>query len=526
MMHWVIRIIFALWLIRETKNLLFWLYLWQLKEYRWGRFSAHFRTSKGKSILKDKKQWLKLLLVPLLFLPIGIFYGVVVIIGLLYLAESGKTIIDLFRKKLRVPVMTAKTWFLVGLSAIVEVILGVALLMNFSTKFILVGLVIFDLLTPLIITILVWIIKPLVSLAKERVFSKALRKRENLDELMVIGITGSYGKTSTKEFLAEILSEKYNIAKTSEHVNTEIGVAQTILENVKDEHEIFVAEVGAYQKGEIEHTCSFLKPHIGVLTGINEQHLATFGSQQNIIEGKYELIEALPKDGLSVFNGYNDYCKKLYDKTDNPKRIIGPEGDLDIKNVNVKKQSVSFEIVSGENKAQFELSLLGEAPIQNFLLAVEVARELGFNLKEIAEIIDKKELEGAQSLNQNNFNVIDSTYSGNPNSIIAHLNYLKTWDGKKVLVMPCLIELGEAAPEVHKRIGKEIAEVCDLAVFTTGDYFEEVRQEALKNGMNNNQISLIRNSKQAFERIENYNGEEDIILLESRVPEELKEKLV
>src|SRR6056297_3465161 len=131
MTQWILKLIFALWLVKETKDLLFWLYLWQLKEYRWRRFTAHFITSKGKSILKDKKQWLKLLLAFLLFLPAGMFYGVVVVIGLLYLAESGKAVLDLFRKNLRVPVMTAKTWFLTGLTAIVEVIVGVGLLIRF-----------------------------------------------------------------------------------------------------------------------------------------------------------------------------------------------------------------------------------------------------------------------------------------------------------------------------------------------------------------------------------------------------------
>lgn len=526
MAQWILKIIFALWLIRETKSLLFWLYLWQLKEYRWRRFSAHFKTSKGKSLVKDKKQWLKLLLLPLLFLPAGAFYGVVAVVGLLFLVESAKAGLDLIRKSLRIPVMTAKTWFLTGLSAVVEVIVGVVLLVNFSAKFTLLGLLLFDLLTPLIVTILVWLVKPLVAIVKKRTFSKAARRREELDELMVISITGSYGKTSTKEFLAEILSKKFEVVKTPEHVNTEIGVAQTILERVKDKHEIFVAEVGAYQKGEIKHTCSYLKPHIGILTGINEQHLATFGSQRNIIEGKYQLIEALPEDGLAVFNGYNSYCKELYNKTDDPKRMVGPNGNLKAENIEIGKNSVSFKVVSQEEKAQFELDLLGKAPIQNFLLATEVARELGLSLKEIAEIIKEKEFEGAKSLKQGDYNVVDSTYSGNPNSVIAHLDYLKTWDGKKIIIMPSLIELGDAAPEVHKRIGKKIAEVCDLAVFTTGDYFDEVRQVALENGMNNNQISLIKNPKQAFERVERFDGEEDIILLESRVPDFLKEKLL
>jgi len=249
MTQWILKLIFALWLVKETKDLLFWLYLWQLKEYRWRRFTAHFITSKGKSILKDKKQWLKLLLLLLLFGPDPVFYGAVGMLILIYLAEVAKVFLDLFRKNLKTPAMTAKTWLLVGLVAVTEVLFGAFSLIYFGPLLFFVALVAFDLLTPLVVILLLWFVKPLVKLAKKRIYYKARKKRKGLDELLVIGITGSYGKTSTKEFLAEILSEKFNVVRTSEHVNTEIGVAQTVLEDVEDEHEIFVAEVGAYRKG-------------------------------------------------------------------------------------------------------------------------------------------------------------------------------------------------------------------------------------------------------------------------------------
>lgn len=508
--------------MRETKRLLFWLYLWQLKEYRWGRFLAHFRTSKGKSILKDGKRWLKLFLLLILWLSSGwLFYGAGVVVGLIFLVETLKAVWDLQRGSLKTPKLTVKTWVLTGMTLGAEFLVAGAVF-NFELQILLVGLLLFDILTPVVVTSLVWLLEPLVVLFKKRIFGKAGRKRNDLDQLMVVGITGSYGKTSTKEFLSKLLEDEFKVVKTEQHVNTEIGVAQTILEQVKPKHEIFVAEVGAYQKGEIERTCSFLKPGIGVLAGINEQHLATFSSQQNIIEGKYELVESLPEDGLAVFNGHNSYCRELYNKTEKPKRLIGPEGDLVADEVQVSKDSVSFKI----GPHRFELEVLGKDPIQNFLMAVEVARELGVSLEKIAEVAKRKEFGGAQNLIQEDYNVVDSSYSGNPNSVIAHLNYLKEWEGKKVLVMPCLIELGAAAPKIHQQIGEKIAEVCDLAIFTTADYFEEVERGAIENGLKTNQIMLIEDSDEIFERLEGYTGEEDIILLESRVPEALKEKLI
>ncbi len=141
---------------------------------------------------------------------------------------------------------------------------------------------------------------------------------------MVIGITGSYGKTSTKEILYTILAEKFGenkVLKTKEHQNSEVGVSQCILNDLKPEHKIFVCEMASYNRGGIKLLCDIAKPKIGILTGINEQHMSTQGSQENIIKTKYELIESLPQDGLSIFNGENFYCLELYQKTKIKKRI-------------------------------------------------------------------------------------------------------------------------------------------------------------------------------------------------------------
>ena len=139
------------------------------------------------------------------------------------------------------------------------------------------------------------------ALWRKNLINKAKQKRLKFKNLLVIGITGSYGKTSTKEFLATILSEKYKVLKTKEHQNSEVGVSQCILNDLKPEHEIFVCEMAAYNRGGIKLLCDIVKPKIGILTGINEQHMATFGSQENIIKTKYELIESFAGKRHSFF---------------------------------------------------------------------------------------------------------------------------------------------------------------------------------------------------------------------------------
>jgi len=282
-----------------------------------------------------------------------------------------------------------------------------------------------------------------------------------------------------------------------------------------------------------------LQPKFGVLTGINEQHMATFGSQNNIVAGKYELIRSLPQNGAAFFNGDNEFCQKLYEKTDEKKKIVfstpGRSSkiietpDLLASDILVEKESVSFKVISKDgDKAGFKLNLLGAQNIENILLAAVVAKELGMSLEEIAKTCQRvKPDEGGMKLKKgiSDVNIIDSTYSSNPNGVISHLEYLKIWPGRKIIIMPCLIELGKASKEVHKRIGKKIAEVCDLAIITTEDRFEDIESGAIKAGKKKN-ILLMENPLEILEKIKSFCQPTDVILLEGRLPKQLINLLV
>jgi len=527
-----------LWFIRETKAILFWLYLWQLKEYHIGRFLDHFRTEKGKQLLINKLLIFKITLIFILF-PIWfvsnrfdldwiLLYVITasLIILSLYFIESFQTFRNIFRKELKKPVLTKKTFFLILCGLGLEGLFLFALL-QLEIFFLLFtfSLLMFDILTPIIISAVVLLFQPLAVLGRNQIIKKAIKKGEQFKNLLVIGITGSYGKTSTKEFLYTILSEKYNVLKTAEHQNSEVGISQCILNDLKPEHEIFVVEMGAYNRGGIKLLCDIAKPKIGILTGINEQHMATFGSLENIIKGKYELIEILPADGLSIFNGDNPYCLELYQKTTIKKKvyslqssILGRTADIWAYNIRAEKDFITFEVTTGDEMVDFGVSLLGLHNISNILAAVCCAKELGMSLEEIAQGCQKiKPEQGAMTLSKakSGLNIIDSTYSANPEGVISHLDYLKIWPSKKIIVMPCLIELGMASKEIHRRIGQKISEVCDLAIITTKDRFKEIQEGAGEKAV------FIENPKEIFEKIKTFCKEGDIVLLESRVPKQL-----
>ena len=560
----------TLWFIRETKAILFWLYLWQLKEYHIGRFLDHFRTEKGEKLLINKLIFLKILLflaflltlfawskvlfrasaqyhplLPYVFQEAGglIFWLSLIFLFALYLLETGKFLTDYFQKKLIKPVLTKKTAFLISVVLVLE-ILFLFLLFQYIEEIIwyALGILVFDILTPLIVSVTVLIFQPLAVLGRNQIIRMAKEKRAQFKELLVIGITGSYGKTSTKEFLATILSEKFKVLKTLEHQNSEVGISRCILNDLKPEHEIFIVEMGAYNRGGIKLLCDIARPKIGVITGINEQHLSTFGSLENIIKGKYELIESLPEDGLSIFNGDNEYCFELYKKTLIKKRVYslqssisGLPSDIWAYNIRAEKDFITFKMTAGDEMVDFRVSLLGSHNISNILAAVCCARELGMTLEEISRACQK--IESWQSGIQlkrgrhpptvlHGINIFDATYSANPDGVISHLEYLKIWPGKKVIIMPCLIELGSSSKEVHRRIGEKIGEVCNLAIITTKERFEEIKEGAIGRGMNSENILFIENPKKIFEKIKVFCKEGDVVLLESRLPNQLIQQLL
>ncbi len=500
-----------LWFIRTAKALLFWVYLWQLKDYHLGRFIDHFRTAKGKQIFLNPLFLGKLALFATLF-----WYpqAVLLLLGV-YILEGTLVFKALSQKKLLQPVWTAKTGLLVLLGIGAEMVF-LALVVASGVKYVqlLLG---FDIIAPAVFSFLVLCFQPWVVFMRNKVIAKARKKREEFPNLLVIGITGSYGKTTTKEFLAHILSKKFKVLKTKEHQNSEVGVSNCILHELNETHEIFVCEMGAYNKGGIRLLASIAKPNIGVLCGINQQHMATFGSQENIIQAKYELIESLPQNGVAFFNAQNKYCMELYNKTNIKKVLYG--------------QTASFP---------------GE---ENILGAMAVAKELGMTDEAISGAV--KEIDAAFpgakiQKGKDGFTIIEATYSANPDGVMAALEYLKLWPGqptrsdsesrrageasKKIIVMPCLIELGKASKEVHKAIGEKIAEVCDLAIITTSDRFEDIK-DGTEAGLRSGEVRLqdilfLENSKDIADMIKHTVSLNDVVLLEGRVPQALLSYLV
>lgn len=262
--------------------------------------------------------------------------------------------------------------------------------------------------------------QPLENRINGQFFERARKKLESRPDLIKIGITGSYGKTSTKFVLRDILSQKYRVLATPASFNTPMGLSRVINEQLKGEHQIFIAEMGARHVGDIKELCELVHPKYGLLTSVGPQHLETFGSIENIAGTKYELIEALPRDGIAFFSSDGSYVDRLFAKCEREKYRVGFNPDRQpymlATDIEVGPQGSRFTLKCADGESlRCRTRLLGRHNIQNIALCAAVARKLGLTMEEIARGVRIIEpIEHRLQLIPGAMTVIDDAFNSNP----------------------------------------------------------------------------------------------------------------
>ena len=298
------------------------------------------------------------------------------------------------------------------------------------------------------------LIGPLDKYLKNKLIARAKDILRKYDDVVVIGIAGSYGKTSTREIMATILEEKFRTFKLTENINTDVGIADFIVKNpgFLRNNKIFIVEMGAYQIGDIKNICELVRPEYAILTGVNESHLERFSSLENIIQAKFELPQETRN--MSVLNLDDENIRKNYSRF-NLKNISMVSQD-EIGNIESQKNfsGLKFEI-AGVN---FKTKLLAKHNVSLILLAAKIAKELGMTMEEVASAVEKIEyiphrIEPIYN-SQTNVWVIDDSYNGNFAGIMCGLEVLALSTGRKLVLTPGLVELGKKTKEVHNRIGR------------------------------------------------------------------------
>lgn len=373
-----------------------------------------------------------------------------------------------------------------GLSAKTRIIYRLSILLQFFIPMILSGLIITKqrnvalytaaaaifigtiyilIIVPFIpLTISLFVIKPAEWVFSLYLMNKARSKLRLSTKLKVVAITGSFGKTSVKQILTQIISGRYEVVATPESHNKMISIARCIISKITPKTEIFIVEMGAYKTGEINRICKLVKPRVGVITGVTSQHLAGFKTFENIKRAKFELIENLPSDGFAIFNIDSPGAMELYERCQIKKDGYSIKG----MKIEVKAKETSFELFGNV----ISLPLLGYNNVLNVLAAVKIAGYLGLadeeillGLKSITPVPHR--LESVKSLTNPDSLIIDDAYSGNIEGYKAAFELVKNLKYyPKILVTPGLVEMGEEQYKENFRMAKAASEIFDFVVIT------------------------------------------------------------
>ncbi|HSD99024.1 MAG TPA: UDP-N-acetylmuramoyl-tripeptide--D-alanyl-D-alanine ligase [Patescibacteria group bacterium] len=464
---------------------LFWTYLWQLKEYRFDRLFVHVR---------DTHQGQKTLLSPLILLPAlgiiifvsGAFYETLSrnfsIISLCILVILfAFSIKEILSKKMRKPVFTVKA---MGIFIMTTAI--VVCLLFFPLIDIVVWQLILLFLIPIFVGFSVFLFAFPTEVYTDIYTQKAKMKRKTMKKLQVIAVSGSYGKSSTKEIIAHILSQKFHVVKTSLSNNTPLVIAKTLLTNVTENTDFFVVELGAYKRGEIKQLAEMVGPTISVTTAVSDQHLALYGSMKDVIASELELIHVLPRQAPILLNANSKGVEEMAQAIKNQNIVwYGTQGKY-IKyihkalaqNIVPTIRGVEWTYRQGSRSIVFTSPLLGTHTVENILPGVILGLRFGFSMQEIQKAVQTlrpmpKTMEKI-SLWPNIY-VIDDTFNASPESVFSSIAYLTLFKKRKLYVLSPLIELGSMSHERHRQIGEKLADI-DIVFLTNKNFLNDITQ--------------------------------------------------
>ena len=370
---------------------------------------------------------------------------------------------------------------------------------------------------------------PLEKGISEMYFRDAQKILKERSDLIRIGITGSWGKTSVKFILGSLLKEKYNTLVTPKSFNTPMGVTKVIRTQLEPGHRVFIAEMGARHVGDIKEMCRLVHPQIGIITSVGPQHLDTFKTIERVTKTKYELIDALPEDGIGFFADDGGIVRELYQKTKVEKMLAGMSPEVDdvwAENLEISTKGSQFMLCTRNDRIQCHTELLGELNIKNILISAAVCIRLGMTLKEIARGIARlKSVEHRlQLISNNQIQVIDDAFNSNIRGAEQAFNVLKAFPSKRIVVTPGMVELGDREEEMNRTFGQLMASSCDIAVLIGVKRSQPIIEGLKQKGFPENNLVVVHSLSEAEEYLKKTAASGDTILFENDLPDNYSEE--
>lgn len=350
---------------------------------------------------------------------------------------------------------------------------------------------------------------------------RILREHKNLK---VIGITGSYGKTTTKFILTRILSEKFNTVCTPQSFNTPMGVVRTVREQLKPQTQIFVCEMGAKNIGDIKEICDIVHPDCAIITSVGAQHLETFKTLDNVFKTKFELADAVNlKNGKVFVNGDSAEIKTRISNGDYLVYGTADNTDFTAENISYSRNGSEFDLNLGAEKIHLTSRLLGLHSIINIAGASALAYTLGVSAADIQYAVSslkatEHRLEMKSSISGSV--LIDDAYNANPEGSIEAVRVLGSFEGmKKVIITPGLIELGEKEYECNFNLGLETADKCDIIIFVGVNRSKPMVDAVNTTDFDKSNMFVAASFKEAMEIYSRFADKNTVLLIENDLPD-------
>ena len=401
----------------------------------------------------------------------------------------------------------------------------------------------FAILTTLQIIALVivnWINRPVEGMINQHYINDAKKKLRSVPDLTVIGVTGSYGKTSVKYYLDTLLKEHFEVLITPESYNTPMGAVKTIRSSLKPSHQIFICEMGARHVGDIKEICDIVHPEHGIITSVGPQHLETFFNMDNIVNTKFELADALPEVGLLFLNGDNEYIRnhsgkyknKIFYTTGEWAKARELESQIEegevsqyyqTGDVKLSRTGTEFTVTAPDGeKETFQMRLLGEHNVINVAGAVAVANTLGIPLKQLKVPVRRIQpvAHRMQLLERGNYTIIDDAFNSNPVGSRAAVETLKQFEGVRILITPGMVELGEKEEEYNYKFGTYAADCCDYILLVGEKHTAPIHKGVLESGFSQERCRVFEKLEDALSFAYSIKAEgHKFILLENDLPD-------
>ena len=342
-------------------------------------------------------------------------------------------------------------------------------------------------------------------------------------DIPVVGITGSVGKTSTKDIISSVMAKKYNVLKTLGNFNSQIGLPLTVL-RLKEDNNAMVVEMGMSALGEISNITKVAKPTIAVITNVGTVHIGNLGSRENILKAKLEILDGLQNGGTLVINNDNDMLFKWNKENQNKKFKVITFG------IENKSDIMPYDIVSTENGSTYKIDIDGKTYnikvtvggnhfVLNSLCAIAVGRLLNIEMEDILNGIANFELTKRRmqvEKNKNGVTIINDCYNANYDSMKAAIEYLgKINANKKIAVLGDMLELGEFSKGLHEKVGEEVAKNNVDILITVGSLAKDIAKKAIEKGMQEKDIYTCDNNNEAIELIRQKANKGDAVLLKA-----------